>query len=171
MIGGLILLGPDPAQILFRAIGPSLVASGIQSALPDPRLDLFDAQGVTIATNNNWRDSQEAQIKADGLAPTNDLESAIDATLPDAHAGMGLIHLFHDWDWPAAERELKQATGSDPSRGVYGFYFAAMGRPAEALYRTGAKNGAVNRQQMAGPAGRLPVRRFTRTAAVSGTRR
>src|SRR5262249_19332406 len=58
---------------------------------------------------------------------------AIDETLPDAHGGMGLIYLFHDWDWPSAERELKQATASDPSRAVYGFYLAATGRPAEAL--------------------------------------
>jgi hypothetical protein len=35
-----------------------------------------------VITNNNWRDTQQAQIQADGLAPTNDLESAIDATLP-----------------------------------------------------------------------------------------
>ncbi len=58
---------------------------------------------------------------------------AIDDTLPDAHGGMGLIYLFHDWDWPAAERELKRATGADPSRAVYGFYLAATGRPADAL--------------------------------------
>jgi len=81
MIGGLILLGPDPAQILFRAIGPSLVASGIQSALPDPQLDLFDAQGVTIATNNNWRDSQQEAIQDTGAAPSDDAESAILADL------------------------------------------------------------------------------------------
>src|SRR5262249_42407015 len=58
---------------------------------------------------------------------------AIDETLSDAHGGMGLIYLFHDWDWPAAERELKQAAGPDPSRAVYGFYLAATGPPAEAL--------------------------------------
>jgi len=77
MIGGLILLGPDPARILFRAIGPSLVAAGIPSALADPQLNLFDAQGTTIATNNNWRDSQEAAIQGTGAAPTDDAEAAI----------------------------------------------------------------------------------------------
>ena len=81
MIGGLILLGPDPARILFRAIGPSLVASGIQSALADPQLDLFDAQGVRIATNNNWKDSQQAAIQNTGAAPSHDAESAILADL------------------------------------------------------------------------------------------
>jgi hypothetical protein len=77
MIGGVILLGPDPARILFRAIGPSLVAAGIPAALADPRLDLFDAQGTTIATNNNWRDSQEAAIQGTGAAPTDNAEAAI----------------------------------------------------------------------------------------------
>lgn len=77
MIGGLILLGPDPARILFRAIGPSLVAAGIESALADPQLDLFDGQGTRIATNNNWKDSQQAVIQGTGAAPADDAESAI----------------------------------------------------------------------------------------------
>jgi hypothetical protein len=81
MIGGLILLGPDPARILFRAIGPSLVAAGIQSALADPQLDLFDAQGTRIATNNNWKDSQQTVIQGTGAAPIDDSESAILADL------------------------------------------------------------------------------------------
>jgi hypothetical protein len=81
MIGGLILLGPDPSKILFRAIGPSLGAAGIQSALADPQLELFDSQGTRIATNNNWKDSQQAVIQATGAAPTNDAESAILADL------------------------------------------------------------------------------------------
>jgi hypothetical protein len=77
MIGGLILLGPDPAKILFRAIGPSLAGGGVQSALADPQMDLFDGQGTRIATNNNWRDSQQTLIQDTGAAPTDDAESAI----------------------------------------------------------------------------------------------
>jgi hypothetical protein len=77
MVGGLILLGSDPARILFRAIGPSLVGAGIESPLADPHLELFDAQGTRIALNNNWKDSQQADIQATGAAPTDDAESAI----------------------------------------------------------------------------------------------
>jgi hypothetical protein len=77
MIGGVILLGLDPARILFRAIGPSLLGAGVQSPLADPQLDLFDAQGTRIATNNNWRDSQQAAIQGTGAAPTDDAEAAI----------------------------------------------------------------------------------------------
>src|SRR5437764_9928162 len=50
--------------------------------LADPVLEVHGPGAFGTITNNNWRDSQEAQIKQDGLAPTNDLESAIDATLP-----------------------------------------------------------------------------------------
>lgn len=82
MIGGVILVGQDPARILFRAIGPSLAAVGIQSALADPQVDLFNGEGALLATNNNWKDSQEEAIRATGAAPSNDAESAIVADLP-----------------------------------------------------------------------------------------
>jgi hypothetical protein len=81
MIGGLILVGPDAATMLFRAIGPSLGGSGIQSALADPRLDLFDAEGTAIASNDNWQDSQQEAILETGAAPSNEAESAILAAL------------------------------------------------------------------------------------------
>ena len=61
----------------------------------------------------------------------------IDDSLPDAHAALGITYLFDDWNWAAAERELKQAIESDPSesrsRSMYGFYLAAMDRLPEAL--------------------------------------
>jgi len=89
MIGGLILLGADPARILFRAIGPSLAGAGIQSALADPQLELFDAQGTRIATNNNWKESQQTVIQATGLAPSVDAEAAILADLnPGNYTGV-----------------------------------------------------------------------------------
>jgi hypothetical protein len=65
-----------------RAIAPSLIAFGIPSPLPDPVLTLKDINGVTLATNDNWQSSQAADITATGLAPTNDLESAILTSLP-----------------------------------------------------------------------------------------
>jgi Tfp pilus assembly protein PilF len=43
--------------------------------------------------------------------------------------------MFHDWDWPAAEREFKLASGDlgPITPNMYGFYLAAMGRPGDAL--------------------------------------
>ena len=77
MIGGTIVTGPDTARVVFRALGPSLSAAGIQNPINDPQLDLFDANGGKISSNNNWKDSQQAAIAATGLAPASDLESAI----------------------------------------------------------------------------------------------
>jgi len=80
-IGGFIIIGSGPKHVLIRAIGPSLTSSGVPNPLPDPFLDLYASGSSPIASNNNWRDTQEDSIKATGLAPVNDLESAIDATL------------------------------------------------------------------------------------------
>jgi Tfp pilus assembly protein PilF len=61
----------------------------------------------------------------------------IDPASRSPHTGLGTIYLFHDWNWAAAERELKQAGGDldpeQPTRNMYGFYLAAQGRAAEAL--------------------------------------
>ena len=83
-IGGFIITGNVPKHVIVRAIAPSLTKFGFSSAelLPDPTLELHGPAGFVTIFNNNWKDSQEAQIRADGLPPENDLESAIDATLP-----------------------------------------------------------------------------------------
>lgn len=74
LIGGLIVLGQNPLRLIVRAIGPSLPVSG---SLADPTLELHDGNGTLVASNDNWRSDQEAEIIATGIPPTNDLESAI----------------------------------------------------------------------------------------------
>ena len=74
LIGGLIVLGQNPLRVIVRAIGPSLSVSG---ALGDPTLELHDGNGATIASNDNWRSDQEAEIIATTIPPSSDLESAI----------------------------------------------------------------------------------------------
>ena len=74
LIGGFIIQGPIAKNVIIRAIGPSLPLAG---ALQDPFLELHDGAGETIASNDNWQDTQPAEIQATGLAPTNNLESAI----------------------------------------------------------------------------------------------
>jgi eukaryotic-like serine/threonine-protein kinase len=62
---------------------------------------------------------------------------ALDANQPDALSVLATSYMFHDWDWPAAEREFKRSIESDPSigltRNLYGFCLAATGRLPEAL--------------------------------------
>ena len=80
-IGGFIIGGSDPKRVILRAIGPSLFRYGILDFLPDPVLELHGPSGFVTVINNNWRDTQEQEIQDTGIPPTNDLESAIVATL------------------------------------------------------------------------------------------
>jgi hypothetical protein len=90
-IGGFIITGTAPKHVLLRAIGPSLAQSGVPNALADPVLELHGPGAFATITNDNWKDDpvQEALILADGIPPTNDLESAIDAILnPGAYTAI-----------------------------------------------------------------------------------
>ena len=79
-IAGFIITGTSPKHMLLRAIGPSITT--IPGVLADPVLELHRSGAATL-TNDNWREDpvQEAAILATGLAPANNLESAIDVTL------------------------------------------------------------------------------------------
>jgi uncharacterized repeat protein (TIGR03803 family) len=85
MIGGLIVdggTGGSFARVILRAMGPSLAASGIQGVLSDPSLELHDASGAIIASNDNWKtrpdgSSQQGEIEATSIPPSNDAESAL----------------------------------------------------------------------------------------------
>ncbi|MFL6542833.1 MAG: hypothetical protein ACJ8I9_06675, partial [Chthoniobacterales bacterium] len=84
LIGGTILRGANAEQLVVRAIGPDLTAEGVRGALNDPMLELHDGNGALLASNDNWRDSQEAELQASGVAPGDDRDSAILASLPPA---------------------------------------------------------------------------------------
>ena len=81
MIGGFIISGTGQKRVIVRAIGPSLAQYGITNPLADPFLELHDANGALITSNDNWRSTQEAEIIATGLPPSDDAESAIVQTL------------------------------------------------------------------------------------------
>jgi hypothetical protein len=68
-----------------------LAALGVPDSLADTVLLLYASNGTLVATNDNWRDTQQAEIEATGLAPTNDLESAIVATLDPGTYATALI--------------------------------------------------------------------------------
>jgi hypothetical protein len=83
IIGGYIVAAPEPAKLIVRGMGPSLAASNIAGSLQDPTLELHDASGAKIMSNDNWQDNaaQAALIQSAGLAPANSRESALAATL------------------------------------------------------------------------------------------
>jgi len=83
LIGGFFLGGTESKRVLVRAIGPSLAAFGVPGALLDPILELHDANGALLESNDDWGSSpNQAEIQASGLAPTNSKESAVLRILP-----------------------------------------------------------------------------------------
>jgi len=114
LIGGFIITGTQQKNVIVRAIGPSLTLPG---PLADPILELHGPGAFATITNDNWRSDQEAAIMASTIPPSNDLESAIVASLPanssaftaivrgvnDA-TGIGVVEAY-DLD-PAADSKL-----------------------------------------------------------------
>jgi hypothetical protein len=109
MIAGLIVMTPTGGpnlNILVRALGPTLGDSGVPGVLANPTLDLVNSSGTVIRSNDNWKDSQRAEIEATGLAPTHDQESALlQAVAPGAYTaivrgngrttGVGLVEVYN----------------------------------------------------------------------------
>ena len=106
LIAGFIIGAGESDTVVVRAIGPSLADAGIANPLQDPTLDLYDANGAVIMSDDNWRDSQETLIQSTGLTPTNDAESAIiDSLAPGGYTavvrgkdngiGVALVEVFN----------------------------------------------------------------------------
>lgn len=113
LIGGFIVTGADPKKVILRGIGPSLSAAGIIGVLQDPYLELHNQTGI-LASNENWKDTQQNDISATGIPPTNDKEAAILTTLsPGAYSvilkqnnggtGIGLVEAY-DLDQAASSK-------------------------------------------------------------------
>ena len=106
LIGGFIVSGSDSHTVVLRALGPSLNSSGLLQTVADPTLTLFNAAGTAIATNDDWQsDPGASQIEAEGLAPSDPVESATIQTLaPGAYTfvvvgkglmpGIGLVEAY-----------------------------------------------------------------------------
>jgi cyclophilin family peptidyl-prolyl cis-trans isomerase len=81
MIGGVIVT--DDKTVLVRALGPTLTQFGLANTLADPALELRNAQGALVDSNDNWQTSpQKTQIQATGFAPPNAAEPAVYVSLP-----------------------------------------------------------------------------------------
>ena len=103
MIGGFII-GNQTSEVLVRGIGPSLTPFGVNGAWPIPSSNCT-RNGAVLASNDNWRSDQEAEIKATS-PPNDDLESAILRILtPGAYTailrgvadatGVGLVEAYN----------------------------------------------------------------------------
>ena len=103
-IAGFIITGNVPKRVIVRGVGPSLKTQGVQDALADTVLELHNPDG-TVVTNDDWKTAQQAEIQATGVAPSDDKEAAIVATLVPGEytavlsgkantAGIGLVEVY-----------------------------------------------------------------------------
>jgi hypothetical protein len=110
MIAGVIVgpTGGGSINVLGRALGPTLSDFGVAGALANPTVDLVNASGTVICSNDNWKSdpSQMAQIQAANLAPQHDSEAALVQALPPGDytavvrgaggtTGVGLVEAYN----------------------------------------------------------------------------
>jgi TolB-like protein/DNA-binding winged helix-turn-helix (wHTH) protein/Flp pilus assembly protein TadD len=61
----------------------------------------------------------------------------LDESLSEAHTALGNVYFWYDWNWTAAQKEVKRAVELNPNSAsahdLYAFYFAALGRGEEGL--------------------------------------
>jgi hypothetical protein len=80
MIGGFILGdSTNPTSIAVRALGPSLSSFGLRDLLEDPTLELHNADGTIMVSNDDWQSDpvSAAELTANGLALPDPKESGI----------------------------------------------------------------------------------------------
>lgn len=105
LIGGFILGGLETSTVVVRALGPSLATAGVTDFLADPVLELRDPNGLLVASNDNWGDTQKSELEATGLAPSEPQEAAIvQALFPGVYTatvsgknsgvGVGLVEVY-----------------------------------------------------------------------------
>jgi DNA-binding winged helix-turn-helix (wHTH) protein/TolB-like protein len=103
----------DPRYALaYAGLADSYVSQGLYG-IEAPRQANTDAKGAVLQALN------------------------LDDTLAEAHASLGVIAFYYDWDWPKAEQEFRRAIALNPNYAMaydwYALYFVAMGRGQEAL--------------------------------------
>jgi hypothetical protein len=113
IIGGFIIggSGSGTLKVIIRALGPSIQGLSVPK-LSDPKIRLNNASGQ-IASNNNWRDTQETLIMSTGLAPTDNREAAMVQTLPpgpytvfvEIQSGQPGVGMFEIYELEAAADE------------------------------------------------------------------
>lgn len=102
LVGGFIIVGDSPLDVIVRGRGPSMNLAG--DKLADPMLEIKFNDEV-ILTNDDWRSDQEEEIMATGFAPPQDTEAAALLTAEpgvyvarlsgkDASSGHAIVEVF-----------------------------------------------------------------------------
>ncbi len=107
LIGGFVIAGSAPKQVLIRGVGPTLSSFGVTGAVPDPKVEVFDNTGKSLGSNNDWDSSLSSTFaKAGAFALTaNSKDAALVLTLApgnysavmtaaDGTPGIGLVEVY-----------------------------------------------------------------------------
>ncbi|MDB6092440.1 MAG: Immunoglobulin I-set domain protein [Verrucomicrobia bacterium] len=110
LIAGFVITGSGSKQVLIRGVGPKLTSFGVAGVLSDPYLQLYDATGALIGSNDNWDANLSAtfaQVGAFAL-DSGSKDAALVITLPvgvysakltgvNNGSGEGLIEVYEVW--------------------------------------------------------------------------
>ncbi|MEO5754382.1 MAG: ice-binding family protein [Chthoniobacterales bacterium] len=102
-IAGFIITGQAPKKVILRGMGPSI--AGLSPLLANPMLELHGDDGSVITSNDDWQDTEKTEVEDSTIPPTDDLESAIVATLPAGNytailrgqsgtSGIGVVEMY-----------------------------------------------------------------------------
>ena len=107
MIGGFIVTGNAPKKLILRGIGPSLRAGDgpLPGSLQDPVLELYNARGELLTSNDDWKSHHQQEIVDTTVPPADDRESAIVAAFEPGNytavvrgktggTGIGLVEIY-----------------------------------------------------------------------------
>jgi glucose/arabinose dehydrogenase len=81
LIMGFAVDGSAPAHLVARALGPTLVSFGVEGALADPQLNLFNASHLQIDQNDDWGGGSTLTESFSRLGATPLVSSSKDAAL------------------------------------------------------------------------------------------
>ncbi|QYM78336.1 peptidylprolyl isomerase [Horticoccus luteus] len=87
LIAGFVVTGDTARTLLIRGLGPTLTSLGVTNALANPRLDLFNSSGDTVASNDDWAGdvtikNVSATIGATALVSDSSQDAVLLVTLP-----------------------------------------------------------------------------------------
>ena len=147
LIAGFIITGSESKRVIVRGIGPSL-QSQLSGFLPDPLLDLRSGHSL-VDTNDDWTTAQQQEIKETGVAPENEAEAALIATLaPGAYtvavrdnagaAGIGLVEVYDlgsGGSSTLANISTRGTVGADDQVMIGGFILGGGETPRRILLR------------------------------------
>jgi hypothetical protein len=106
VIEGFIVAGNGAsAKLVVRGMGPSLASADVKEPLADPVVEVRDADGVLLAVNDNWAETQAADIEEAALAPADPLDAATIIEVPpgaytamlrgaDGATGVGVLEIY-----------------------------------------------------------------------------